>query len=145
MMGGDVCHHGSEIRPSPHRPLPSDVDQGRYQVPASLTFCPGSLLFSALQTSRGKHPTEQPMVDPGNMDEDRVASMGSMREVQIPDSMDNVFFVFAHDYTLFDVIDVFPAPANDWKTKGWADKSHWRFLKDFAPAAAKLAEKETTA
>ncbi|KAK8124409.1 uncharacterized protein PG998_000168 [Apiospora kogelbergensis] len=141
MMGGDVCHHGGEIRPSPHRPLPPDADQGRYRAPAPLSFCPGARLFGALQTSRGRHATDEPFVDVGDIDEDRAASLASMREVQIPDAMDNVFFVFAHDATLLGVVDVFPAPANDWKAKGWAEGSHWSFLKDFAPAAAKFADK----
>ncbi|KAK6866342.1 hypothetical protein PG995_002870 [Apiospora arundinis] len=142
LMGGDVCHHGGELRPSPHRPLPPNVDEGPlYPVPASLRgFCPGSLLFGALQKSHGRHPTEQPFSDPGDLEEDHAASMATIREVQIPDAMDNVFFVFAHDATLMDVVEVFPAPANDWKAKGWAEKSHWTFLKNFAQAAAKFAD-----
>ncbi|KAK7949534.1 hypothetical protein PG988_016173 [Apiospora saccharicola] len=141
MMGGDLCHHGGELRPSSHMPLPDPLTKDHYPVPASLLpMCPGAALFGKLNTSRGRRATDEVFVDPADFNEDPAATVRTIREAQIPDAMDSVFFVFAHDATLQGVIDVFPKPANDWKRKGWAEKVHWRFLKDFAPAAAKFAE-----
>lgn len=141
MMGGDLCHHGGELRPSPHMPLPDPLTQDHYPVPAFLLpLCPGAALFGKLNTSRGRRATDEHFVDPADFNEDLAAAVQTIREAQIPDAMDNVFFVFAHDATLQGVIDVFPESANDWKSKGWAEKSRWTFLKDFAPAAAKFAE-----
>ncbi|KAK8139384.1 hypothetical protein PG984_002764 [Apiospora sp. TS-2023a] len=141
MMGGDLCHHGGELRPSPEMPLPDPLTKDHYPVPASpLPLCPGAALFGKLNTSRGRRATDEVFVDPADFNEDPAATVRTIREAQVPDAMDNVFFMFAHDATLQGVIDVFPKPANGWKKKGWAEKAHWRFLKDFAPAAAKFAE-----
>ncbi len=40
----------------------------------------------------------------------------------------------AHDESLLNVVDFFPKYANDFKSKGWAEKGRWLFLKDFAKA-----------
>lgn len=140
-MGGDLCHHGGELRPSPHRPLPDPLTRDHYPVPASLLpLCPGAALFGRLNASRGRRARDEALVDPADTNEDLAATVRTIREAQVPDAMDNVFFVFAHDATLLGVVDAFPAPANDWRAKGWADRARWAFLQDFAPAAAKLAE-----
>ncbi|KAK8048214.1 hypothetical protein PG994_009944 [Apiospora phragmitis] len=145
LMGGDVCHHGGELRPSPYQSLPDPLTASHYPVPAGLniTGCPGAALFGALQTSRGRRARDEPFVDPSKqLQEDYAASGRSIREAQVPDAMDNVFFVFAHDATLLGVVDVFPKGANEWRDKGWADTARWTFLKDFAPAAAKFGEEK---
>ncbi|KAK8041762.1 hypothetical protein PG993_006285 [Apiospora rasikravindrae] len=141
LMGGDVCHHGGELRPSPHQPLPDPLTASHYPVPAALGgTCPGAALFRKLNTSRGRRAADEPFVDPGDFSEDIEVAMESIREAQVPDAMENVFFVFAHDATLQGVIEVFPEGANEWKRKGGGEKARWTFLKDFAPAAARLAE-----
>ncbi|KAK8090392.1 hypothetical protein PG997_005353 [Apiospora hydei] len=142
LMGGDLCHHGGELRPSPHQPLPDPLTEAHYPVPTSLGACPGTALFGALNTSRGRRARDEPFVDPGEFSEDIGVAMRSIREAQVPDAMANVFFVFAHDATLHGVVETFPARANGWKAKGWADRARWTFLRDFAPAAARLREKQ---
>jgi len=37
----------------------------------------------------------------------------------------------AHDESLLDVVDFFPARLNGFVGKGWKDKVKWRFLADF--------------
>jgi hypothetical protein len=39
--------------------------------------------------------------------------------------------VIAHDLSLIDVVDFYPETINDWKTKGFKEQGHWRFLRDF--------------
>ncbi|KAK8026429.1 hypothetical protein PG991_003485 [Apiospora marii] len=122
MMGGDLCHHAGELRPSPHMPLPDPlIGDHHYPVPAALrplSLCPGAGLFGRLNTSRGRRARDEVLVDPADTNEDLAATVRTIREAQVPDAMDNVFFVFAHDATLMGVVDVFPAPANEWRAKG---------------------------
>jgi hypothetical protein len=47
------------------------------------------------------------------------------------DAYDNVLSVIAHDQSLFDIVEFYPKPANEWKAKGWAKEGQWRFLGDF--------------
>lgn len=47
------------------------------------------------------------------------------------DANDNVLTVIAHDRSLLDILDFYPASANSWKEKGWRQTGMWRFLADF--------------
>jgi len=42
----------------------------------------------------------------------------------------DIFIVIAHDFSLEETIRLFPESLDDWKEKGWKEKSIWEFLKD---------------
>ncbi|KAK5048617.1 hypothetical protein LTR84_005708 [Exophiala bonariae] len=131
MMGGDLCHHSGEMRPSPHLPLPSDNQLHEIWQRFSATAihpCPGAVL-AQLQHSRGRD-VDIPFYDPA-MGHDIDIAIDTIKKAQEADSDDNIWFVFAHDDSLFDTVDLFPAKANAWKEKGWGSTTKWAFLKDF--------------
>lgn len=82
---------------------------------------------------RGRKPDET-FFDPV-LAVDIPRAIQSIRETQEADAQDNVFFVFAHDMRILDVVDLFPKSANEWKNKGWKEKALWSFLEDFTSAA----------
>jgi len=132
-MGGDLCHHSGEIRPSPYLQIPRTLN---FPLPDVLrllcTPCPGGELFEQLNIKRGRKPNE-PFFDPC-MGSDIPQAIQTIKEAQAADAQDDVFFIFAHDRSIVDVVDQFPLFANDWKAKGWREKTLWTFLKDFMPA-----------
>ncbi|KAK3371974.1 beta-lactamase-like protein [Podospora didyma] len=134
-MGGDLCHHGSEIRPSQFLPIPAHVS-----FPAAVseayhrsrvTTCPGDT-FAQLNTQRGRR-VDQPFFDP-LLGENITAMLDTIKGAQAADAQDDVFFIFAHDMGIDGVVDVFPKKANQWKKKGWGEKSLWNFLAELVPA-----------
>ena len=136
-FGGDLCHHGGEIRPSPHLPLPEKV-----HIPAFSHlmggFCPGAEL-ELLQKSRSRAVNE-PFFDP-NMGLDIPLAIETIKKTQEADGDDNVLFIYAHDGSLRENVDLFPLKANDWKEKGWRGKLLWHFLGDFAAALRQKQDK----
>lgn len=120
MMGGDLCHHGGEIRPSPWLPLPERVEGA------------SGAAFRDLNVQRGRVP-DGPLVDPA-MNVDEALARQTIARTQVADADPNVWFVFAHDTAIFEGVDLFPERANAWKEKGWKDMTRWRFLRDFLPA-----------
>ncbi|KAL3458374.1 beta-lactamase-like protein [Aspergillus heterothallicus] len=134
-MGGDLCHHSGEMRPSKYLPIPNDRT-GEHPAASSLP-CPGSLaLYEQLQTNRTRS-CGQPFFDPG-MGLDIPEAMRTIEKAQHADARDNIWFIYAHDPSLLGVADLFPFPANAWKERGWRQQTLWTFLKDFAPALEAL-------
>lgn len=129
-MGGDLCHHSGELRPSPFLPLPGDCSlQSILQHSgSSLSKCPGASI-EHLQISRGRK-LDEPFFIPA-MGYDIPTAIESIKKTQAADANSNVWFVFAHDDSLRDLVDFFPHDVNAWKDKGWAAKTKWSFLKDF--------------
>lgn len=134
LMGGDLCHHGGEIRPSPYLPLPDPL-------PSSL----GGLscaAFRELNIRRGRDPAG-PFIDSAIVNNEEKL-FETIRHTQMADADPNVWIVIAHDEAILDdEITKFPGAANDWKAKGWKDKTMWKFLEDFVPAAKLHQQKET--
>ena len=129
-MGGDLCHHGGEIRPSEYVPLPKEISPH----PFTRTFqspCPGAA-FEAVQKSRHRSLTK-PFFDPA-MGLSIPEAIRSIEKAQKADADDNVFFIYAHDASVRGVVDLFPASANEWQKKGWREKVFWSFLADFEHA-----------
>ncbi|EGO53905.1 hypothetical protein NEUTE1DRAFT_103417 [Neurospora tetrasperma FGSC 2508] len=132
-LGGDAVHHVGEMRPSKFKPLPEEVSPNPF-LPLSAgcdSKCPGAALQKLLpnpelptksfyEAARGEawhHDVEQTIDTAGKLQE--------------PDALDNVFVAIAHDDSLLDVVDFYPATMNDFVKKGWVQKGHWRFLRDF--------------
>jgi hypothetical protein len=130
-MGGDLCHHGGEIRPSAHLPIPDEVKC--LSLNSRPHVCLDGALLRKLNFKRGRKPDE-PFYDPV-LTVDLTRNIQTIKEAQEADAQDNVLFVFAHDMWISDIVDFFPKSANDWKSKGWREDVMWRFLADLSPAA----------
>lgn len=126
MMGGDLCHHGAEIRPSPYLALPEaeaeDLVAGRGGVAA----------WRELNVKRGRR-ADGPFADPAVNDDEELAHE-TIRRTMVADADPDVWFVFAHDTALWEGVDLFPEKANGWREKGWKEKTMWAFLTDLLPA-----------
>lgn len=133
-MGGDCAHHGGEIRPTPYLPIPNSIDPS--PIPRIHSgVCPGSLFASIHRLHPEKSPAEPFLLANSNGASDVVAARDSVIKLGEFDGHDNVFTILAHDNTVLDVVGKFPHKrANDWKKKGWREKTLWRFLGDFGPA-----------
>lgn len=132
-MGGDLCHHGGEIRPSPYLSVPAE---GHFPLPDSIrsrmAVCPGDMRFEELNLKRGRKPNE-PFFDPV-LAVDMAQAVQSIQEAQVADAQSDVFFIFAHDMGIQGTVDFFPHSANNWKEKGWREKTLWNFLGDLTLA-----------
>jgi len=129
-MGGDLCHHGGELRPSEYTPLPTEISPH----PLTKAFhppCPGAA-FESLQQSRNRSITK-PFFDPA-MGLSIPEAIRSIEKAQKADADDNVLFIYAHDTSIRAVVDLFPRDATDWQKKGWREKIFWAFLEDFKVA-----------
>ncbi len=158
LMGGDLCHHGGEIRPSPYVPLvPLDPtksglvggdseDSTKSGLESGLVRgrgppCPGASTYSTIQHSRGRTDSE-PFFVPA-MGLSIPETVETIRKAQKADANPNILFVYAHDTSVWQVADsLFPAKANNWLRAGWRDKMFWAFLADFEEAAKKIETKE---
>lgn len=142
-LGGDLLHHGSELRPSPYLPYPENLPPAAIEaVKTRIPGCPGhdygAEIFPNLNMKNNRSETE-PLYDPKVAD-DLGQAIKTIKEVQMADVQDNVFFIWAHDTGIQDVVDLFPKTANDWKAKGWRERLIWDFLEDLVPAAVIAAE-----
>ena len=68
---------------------------------------------------------------PGGWYVDPKAAQQSVHHLEELDADENVFVCVAHDGGLIPVCDWFPdGTLNDWKAKGWKEKSRWGFLNE---------------
>ncbi|KAJ4393092.1 hypothetical protein N0V93_002299 [Gnomoniopsis smithogilvyi] len=129
LMGGDLTHHGGEIRPSKYLPLPEEL-------PSEVVGEKGvsGAVFRDLNVRRGRK-ADQAFVDPVLFVDEKLSDQ-TIERAQMADADPNVWYVMAHDTALFEGVDLFPEQANDWKAKGWKEETMWRFLEDFLPAVS---------
>lgn len=127
MMGGDLIHHGAELRPSPYTPIPDSLPQG-------VSTAQSGAWFREMKARLGRKDDEA-FVEP-SLFEDEHLVMQTIQRTQVADAQDNVWFVFAHEASLFGAVDLFPQPANAWKEKGWKEKVEWKFLGDLVSGPA---------
>lgn len=132
-MGGDVCHFGGSYRPTEYVPLPATIPS---EVPLDSRFsnpCPCSVFTAChrdpedARTTPFYHVTQVP----GGWYVDPVVAQKSVDRLEEFDADENVFVCVAHDGGLVPVCDWFPnGTLNDWKVKGWKEKSKWGFLNE---------------
>jgi hypothetical protein len=136
-MGGDACHHPGVFRPSADNPLPESIVPNPLETLYSQrmnTPCPGGI-FTEIHP---EHKKDEPFYtlpltpDGQGVNHCREDGIKSREKLIRFDAADNVFVLIAHDETVLDIVDVFPKPANEWKSKRWKELAKWRFLKDFA-------------
>ena len=82
---------------------------------------------------------------PGAWYVDPPTAQESVTKLENFDANENVFVCVAHDGGLIPVVDWFPnGTLNDWKAKGWKEKSQWGFLNelpmDGKPGRERLAQ-----
>lgn len=117
LMGGDVCHHMGELRPSNVVPLP-EKDKG---------FC-SSLVRQIHPKGSDKEPFFQP-TSGWTIDVDEAVQ--TISKLTTFDADPNIMVMVAHDITLMGLIDMFPDDVGRWKEKGWKQAARWGFLTDF--------------
>ncbi|KAL9136993.1 MAG: hypothetical protein Q9175_001798 [Cornicularia normoerica] len=121
-VGGDIAHREGEFRPSVYRPLPSVLPDFPLFAPSSPTAvmppCPGELLA----TIHCAQSTTEPYYTSVRA-EDQVKAIESIRKMMDFDARDTIFVVLAHDATLLNVVDCYPATANGWYAKEWRRKA----------------------
>lgn len=126
LLTGDVCHHAGELRPTQ-----------TLQIPDSFPLCNGLRdEYKTPSEYRDIHPCrcgDRPFYKPsaGGFNLDAEQMQTTTEKISVLDADPRVFTLLAHDHWLLDVVDLFPAKANTWQAKGWAESSRWRFLQDF--------------
>ncbi|KAJ4982687.1 metallo-beta-lactamase superfamily protein [Stagonosporopsis vannaccii] len=131
-MGGDACHYCGEFRPTQYLPIPATISPSPISDPPFTPggFCPGSLFQAIHPLKSTTQPFYRPKEDPGLL-QDYVETQTTIEKLTEFDANSNVLTIIAHDRSLLDVLDFYPASANDWKEKGWRQAGMWRFLADF--------------
>ncbi|KAK6366849.1 hypothetical protein LTS17_010400 [Exophiala oligosperma] len=130
LMGGDLSHHGGLLRPSKYLHIPARLSGSSYGLQTPHPGCSFEKLLLARTGS-----TETPFflsTAAQVVDEEGLAKTRS--KAQKLDAQENIWLVCAHDATISQVADFFPASANEWKEKGWRTKTLWSFLNDFNDA-----------
>ena len=132
-MGGDICHFGGSYRPSAYAPLPSTIPSSVPLDQHIPTPCPCSFFQGShwdpenLRTS----PFYKITQESGSWYVDPPTAQKSVNSLEEFDADENVFVCVAHDGGLLPVVDFFPkGTINDWKRKGWKERSKWGFLNE---------------
>ena len=132
-LGGDVCHFGGSYRPTAYAPMPSTIPSSvpldrHIPSPCPCSFFQGSHRDPKnLRTSPFYNITHEP----GGWYVDPPTAQKSVKSLEEFDADENVFVCVAHDGGLLGVVDFFPnGTINDWKRKGWKEKSKWGFLNE---------------
>jgi hypothetical protein len=115
LMAGDVCHHPAQLRPSPHSPLPSALEDN---VPAALAACARKAPFLA------------PSKSTNSVHQDSAEAAHTLELVQAFDARPDVLTLIAHDGSVdfMGGFAWFPDSANEWMQKGWKERLFWAFL-----------------
>jgi glyoxylase-like metal-dependent hydrolase (beta-lactamase superfamily II) len=135
LMGGDICHHVGQFRPSTQDPLPKMISPHPFDH-WNKAYCPGAVFEDLLPDKDVSKPFYRVAAAQNGIQvaADIDAANESISKLQDIDGMDEVLVVIAHDTSLRDVVDFFPKYADSFLEKGWAKKGRWLFLKDFAQA-----------
>lgn len=64
-------------------------------------------------------------------------AMETIVKAQDADANENIWFIYAHDPSLYGVADLFPLPANKWRENDWRKETLWHFLQDFEGAISR--------
>ncbi|KAJ5951661.1 uncharacterized protein N7479_010074 [Penicillium vulpinum] len=134
-MGGDLCHHSGEIRPSKHMHIPHGIRPS--SITAPITFpCPGDSVYEQLLVQR-TGSLDKPFFRPA-MGLDIKQAIDTIEKAQVADADSNIWFIYAHDPSLLKCVDLFPLSANAWKENNWRERTLWTFLGDFDIAAKQI-------
>ncbi|KAK3315727.1 beta-lactamase-like protein [Apodospora peruviana] len=131
LMAGDAFHHAGEIRPSSLMPLPREAAPFEALLPGKPQMGPfyaaaGSTLCCSSGNGQGAARWHYDA-------DEAVRTIGKLQEF---DAQENILVVAAHDESLLNVVEFFPATAHGFVKQGWVKKARWRFLWDFVGAVA---------
>ena len=133
-LGGDLCHHGAELRPSPYLPYPESISPHPFPLytgrnPAR--SCPGALIAEVVHQSRGR--AKDTAAFDATVGLDVAIAIDTTKKAQELDCQENVLYVFAHDDTLLEesCVTLFPGYMNEWYSRGVAKKVKWKYLREF--------------
>ncbi|KAG8710777.1 hypothetical protein FRC11_004142 [Ceratobasidium sp. 423] len=131
-LGGDICHHSGEMRPTEYLPLPESITPNPFPGKVKGIACPGSVLLEL----HPKHSATEPFyrISSQGASSDPPEAQKSLDKSMDFDCYENVFTIIAHDAELLDVVDFFPKTLNDWKARGYREKGLWKFVGDFREA-----------
>ncbi|KAG9120286.1 hypothetical protein FRC07_004284 [Ceratobasidium sp. 392] len=115
LMGGDIFHHGGELRPNRYVPLPEYISPN--------PFNPATEPFFQVADLGGNQASDYPP-----------EAQQSLRKLEEFDGYPNIFTIVAHNHTLLDVLDFYPKSLNDWHAKGYKELGKWQFVRDFREA-----------
>ena len=108
------------------------------------TPCPCSIFMEvhpAGESSRDR-PFSNVSHHPDNWYIDSSVAQESVDALEEFDANENVFVAIAHDAGLIPVVDWFPDSLNEWKSKGWKERSRWNFLKELPSADGSIHRDE---
>ncbi|KAF3910619.1 hypothetical protein ABW21_db0204352 [Orbilia brochopaga] len=134
-LGADSYHFGAQLRPNEHTPLPDVIElEGFSPCP-----CPGDLLariHPALPTSGENAARTTPfyIIPEKSVATDAARAQDVISKIQAFDADERVLVLNAHEWNYYDVLELFPRRANEWKEKGWKERARWRFLKELQKA-----------
>ncbi|KAI4233879.1 MAG: hypothetical protein LQ352_008214 [Teloschistes flavicans] len=132
-MGGDVCHFGGSYRPTQYAPMPTEIPTSVPLDPRFNTPCPCSIFTACHRDPENARtsPFYKVTQAPGGWYVDPKVAQQSVDRLEEFDADENVFVCVAHDGGLIPVVDWFPnGTLNEWKAKGWKEKSKWGFLNE---------------
>ncbi|CAE6447456.1 unnamed protein product [Rhizoctonia solani] len=131
-LGGDICHHSGQMRPTGYLPLPNSISPNPFPEKVRGIICPGSILLEL----HPKHSAIKPFyyVSSGGATSNPPEAQRSLNKLADFDCYDNILTIIAHDAKLLDVLDFFPKTLNDWKVREYREKGLWRFVADFREA-----------
>ncbi|CAF9913342.1 MAG: hypothetical protein GOMPHAMPRED_007864 [Gomphillus americanus] len=131
-MGGDISHVIGQFRPNMYAPLPDKIspDPRKPLDRHFQSFCPCEG-YIAIHPQRARDKPYYKGARGMAFDFDKAEA--SLQKLEAFDADERVLIVIAHDASLLDIVDVYPAEANQWRQKDWKKLAHWRFLGDFKP------------
>jgi len=125
-LGADCAHSVAQLRPNRFRQLPSHLSDAVLDESTSPSPCICTLLRQRLREGHDGPAQElAPMLQ-----EDVESARETLEKVKAFDGRDDVMVILAHDPSLLDKVDFFPAHINGWRAKGLAEQLRWSFLKD---------------
>ncbi|KAK3349146.1 beta-lactamase-like protein [Lasiosphaeria hispida] len=137
LVAGDAFHYAGELRPSPHVPLPATITPNPFEPlspSGQHSTCPGAIFQSVLPGMDCCAPIYKPC---GPWHHDADEGERTIQNLQQLDAEPRVLILAAHDESLLDVLDFFPAKLDGFAERGWVGQTRWRFLKDFAQAVGR--------
>ncbi|KAK8145895.1 hypothetical protein G3M48_003843 [Beauveria asiatica] len=131
-------------RPTEYVPMPDTIPPGTLD-PYFPPVCPCST-FTALHPKAGTSDHAKPLSearsqpfydvtrDPQGIYELADVAQDSVDKVKALDAQDNVLICLAHDGALVDILPLYnkdaSADINDWKDRGYKEKTRWGFLNE---------------
>ncbi|KAM3549752.1 hypothetical protein MY1884_008587 [Beauveria asiatica] len=143
-MGADCSHYAGMLRPTEYVPMPDTIPPGTLD-PYFPPVCPCST-FTAFHPKAGTSDHAKPLSearsqpfydvtrDPQGIYELADVAQDSVDKVKALDAQDNVLICLAHDGALVDILPLYnkdaSADINDWKDRGYKEKTRWGFLNE---------------